>query len=128
MNYLMDTALFLWLIREEKEKISSKALKSLENADGLYLSSVSTLEIAIKYSIGKLKLKDDPERWVPELILNMGLRSLPVSVRHSLALAHLPFHHRDPFDRLLITQAKIENLTLISPDPVFKKYKVKTLW
>lgn len=94
----------------------------------LVISAVSTWEIAIKYSIGKLKLDGNPQRWIPEIILKMGLQQLPISQRHTLRMSHLPFHHKDPFDRLLAGQAQLEKMALLSPDKIFKKYKVTTIW
>lgn len=129
MKFLLDTATFLWAIFDEKEKISRKALQALENPEHeLFLSAASTWEIAIKYSLGKLELQDDPADWLPRTIQKIGLKPLTITHQHTLAVTHLPFHHKDPFDRLLIAQAKSENLHLLSPDEIFRKYRVSVVW
>ena len=129
MKYLLDTATFVMLILDERHRLSGQALNILNDTENEYaLSSVSTWEIAIKYSIGKLDLKDNPEHWLPDVILSMGLQQLPVHHHHTLEAMKLPWHHKDPFDRLLACQAHFENLPILTPDPIFKKYKVKTVW
>lgn len=92
------------------------------------LSAASLWEIAIKYSAGKLVLEEDPKKWLPGVILEMGLQQLAISHRHALGVMDLPLYHKDPFDRLLISQAKIENIPIVSPDRIFKKYKVPVIW
>lgn len=117
------------MIFGERAKISKRALKILEDpSHTLHLSAASLWEIAIKYSLGKLSLEDHPERWLPDVVTQMGLKPLSIAQHHSLALAQLPWHHRDPFDRLLVVQAKSEGLTLVSPDRLLKRYKVPLLW
>lgn len=128
MKYLLDTAVFLWTCLDMREKISPKATAVLETSSSLFLSSASVWEIAIKHSIGKLGLKGDPKEWLPDAVLKMGLKQLPVTHRHALDVAHLPNHHKDPFDRLLISQSRIEKMTLLTPDLMIKKYRVQVLW
>ena len=128
MKLLLDTATFLWMYLGEKEHFSKKALHALEKSDVIYLSAVSSWEIAIKFSLGKLELKTPPQDWLLNTIQLMGIESLPVYHQHSLHVAELPWHHKDPFDRLLISQSIQENLTLLSPDSVFKKYPVELVW
>ncbi len=127
MNYLLDTVVFLWMIFDQKESISSRALRILEEEENLYLSSISLWEIAIKYSLGRLKLKEPPKKWLPELIFQMDLKPLEMTQRHALEVAELPYYHRDPFDRLLAAQARLEEMTLISPDKIFKKYYINVI-
>lgn len=128
MKYLIDTALFLWMFFGEEKKVSPKAMEILTGKDPLYLSSVSTWEITIKYGLGKLELDQAPEKCIPEAILQMGLRSLPILQKHTLWIASLPLIHKDPFDRMLVAQTKIEDLILLSPDCIFKKYKINVIW
>ena len=129
MKLLLDTATFLWAIFDDKEKISRKALQALENAENeLYLSAASTWEIAIKYALGKLDLAKDPADWLPRTIQKIGLKPLTITHQHALAVTHLPFHHKDPFDRLLAAQTKAEGLHLVTPDEIFRKYKVPVVW
>ena len=92
----------------------------------IFVSFVTAWEIAIKYGIGKLKLPDVPEIWVPDRIRRAGFTPLPIQIQHTLRVHNLPPIHRDPFDRLLISQADVGNLTIISEDPNFTKYQVKT--
>ncbi len=129
MKYLLDTATFLWWVFGQAERLSPTALDLLRDSKNtLVLSTVSSWEIAIKYSLGKLDLKRDPGECLPDVLTQLGCEILPVSLQHSLSVTHLPWYHKDPFDRLLACQADCEDLTLITPDAIFKKYKVKTLW
>ncbi|HSK71228.1 MAG TPA: type II toxin-antitoxin system VapC family toxin, partial [Pyrinomonadaceae bacterium] len=92
----------------------------------IFVSYVTAWEIAIKYGIGKLQTPDIPEIWVPDRIRRAGFLQLPIEMRHALRVHNLPPIHKDPFDRLLISQANEENLTIITEDPNFTKYQVKT--
>lgn len=129
MKYLIDTAVFLHMIFDEPNRLSKKILTILKNEDNqLYFSAASAWEIAIKYSIGKLELKKNPAEWLPNIIIKMGLRPLPVTQHHAFELVKLPLYHRDPFDRILICQAIREKISLITPDSIFKKYKITVVW
>ena len=129
MKYLIDTAVFLWMIFDEQQKISKKALVLLKDDNNeFYFSAASAWEIAIKHSIGKLELKKNPKDWLPCIILKMGLRPLPVTQHHAFEIIKLPPYHRDPFDRMIIAQAKIENISVLTPDSIFKKYKARVIW
>lgn len=128
-GYLLDTAVFLWMIAAKTHRLTPKVLRMLdEHSKPLYLSAVSSAEISIKYSLGKLPLKAPPLEWLPGLLEDPGLRLLEFSHLHAMRLGTLPFHHRDPFDRMLVCQALSENLTLVSPDKALKKYKVGLFW
>lgn len=128
MKCLLDTATFLWMIFGEEARLSKRALRIVQESEEIHLSAVSVWEIVIKYGIGKLSLKAHPKTWLPEIVLEMGLKSLPISQRHVLEVAELKDVHRDPFDRLLIAQAVVEGLPILTPDKIFKKYSVATLW
>lgn len=129
MKYLLDTVVFLRAYAGQEGYLSEEVRDLLEQNEGkeLYVSAVSTWEMAIKSSIGKLHFKMNILS-LSDIILQMGLRQLPITMRHTLAVTRLPHHHRDPFDRLLICQAKLEGLRLISPDPIFKKYHIPVVW
>lgn len=129
MRYLFDTSTWLWSAAAP-QRLSSRVRIQLEKqADNdLYLSSASTWEIAIKYALGKLKLPETPDRWVPRVLREQSTLSLPITAAHSLAVSNLPFHHRDPFDRLLIAQAQLEDMTILTSDRSFSPYPVRTLW
>lgn len=129
MKYLIDTVVFLWVIFDERNQITEKARTLLEDPKNeLSFSAASAWEIAIKYSLGKLELKKNPAEWLPDLISKMGLHPLPISQRHALEVGRLPHHHRDPFDRLLVAQAKSEGLSMITPDSLFKDYEIEVVW
>lgn len=127
LRLLLDTHVFLWL-KSEPERIAAPALTALEDADNeLYLSVVSGWEIAIEYALGKLRLPANPPVYVPARIERAGFHELDVTMTHALAVSGLPAHHDDPFDRLLIAQAQIEGMTLVTADPRFAQYSVKSL-
>jgi PIN domain nuclease of toxin-antitoxin system len=111
------------------ERIRRGARTLLEDADNvLHLSAVSSWEIAIKYRLGKLSLPVPPSTFVPTRMLRDGIVSLAVEHHHALAVADLPDHHRDPFDRLLVAQAKIEGMTLFTADRQLRAYEVDTVF
>jgi PIN domain nuclease of toxin-antitoxin system len=116
-------------MQAEPERLNALALESLmAEANELLFSAVSSWEIAIKYALGKLALPQPPDVHVPEYIERTGVSPLDVSHRHALAVAALPPHHSDPFDRLLIAQAQIERATVLTADHVFAAYDVPMLW
>jgi len=128
VRYLLDTAIFLWSL-SEPEKLNDKAQQLLATgSEELYLSSASAWEITIKSDLGKLKLGDPPSRYVPNRMNLLGLRPLHITHAHALAIAGLARHHNDPFDRLLIAQARTEKMVLMTADHVFSKYPVQTMW
>ncbi|EKD42696.1 MAG: PilT-like protein [uncultured bacterium] len=128
-GYLLDTATFLWAIAGGEEKLPKKVLAILQKPKHpLYVSAVSSLEISIKYSLGKLPLKAPPSQWLPAIFAKGYFRLLEISHQHVLHLDQLPFHHKDPFDRLLVCQAKSENLHILSPDKILKKYTPHVFW
>lgn len=127
MKILLDTQIFLWMFLTPS-RISSNVQSLLKSSSNeFFLSSASGWEIAIKYSIGKLKLPDAPEIYVPNRMKRANLKSLEITHEHGLAIANLPIIHKDPFDRILISQANIENLTLLSTDKIFSQYAVKLI-
>ncbi len=128
MRVLIDTHIFLWLFIEPK-RIPQKVVEFLHEtgANDFYLSILSAWEISIKYGASKLKLPDVPERFVPNRMAKAGFRSLPVQMSHVLFVHNLPPVHKDPFDRLLVSQSQAEGLKILTADPVFAKYKVDVL-
>ena len=128
MKYLLDTSTFLWVYLGEVEKLPRRVVKILEGEEELFFSVVSGWEIAIKYAIGKLLFKESPSKWLPDALLSMGIQHLPMSLRQALEVSQLKFHHKDPFDRLLAVQARMEGLSILSSDKVFKKYGVDLVW
>ena len=125
MSFLLDTQIFLWMFLHPK-KIGPKIWACLRDSEnGLYFSAASAWEIAIKVRIGKMKLPNSPALYVPRRARESNIFSLPISEEHALAVADLPMEHADPFDRMLVAQAQLESLTLITSDPVFQRYDVK---
>ncbi len=127
MRVLIDTHVFLWLFADIKisQKIKDFLLDTKSNE--IYVSHVTAWEISIKYGVGKLKLPEVPELFVPDRIRRAGFLQLPIKMAHVLSVHRLPPIHKDPFDRLLVSQAKAENLTILTADPNFPRYKIKTL-
>ena len=91
----------------------------------LFLSAASAWEIAIKWGLGKLELPEPPARAVPQLMTRTAVTPLPIQHSHALHVAELPSHHRDPFDRILIAQARLESLPILTVDPLFDPYEVE---
>ena len=124
----MDTHTFLWFI-EGDARLSQKALEAiLELENSRFLSVASLWEIAIKVSIGKLKNHGPFGKLVQTQLIGNDIRLLPIATNHFDTVQRLPFHHRDPFDRLIIAQVMEENLTLLSRDSIFAAYEVQVLW
>jgi PIN domain nuclease of toxin-antitoxin system len=128
VTYLLDTGVWLWSVGEPS-RISRKARDVMADiSHDVFLSAVTSWEVAIKAASGKLQLPEPPDLYVPRRMAAQGLRPLALSHEHALAAFALPAHHRDPFDRLLIAQAKVEEMTLISADRMFDRYPVQLLW
>jgi PIN domain nuclease of toxin-antitoxin system len=123
---LLDTHAFLWWCEGSRE-LSPGARKAMAREE-CHVSVASLWEIAIKSSLGKLKLPLPFERYVPEQMQLNGFTQLEIGFRHVAACANLPWHHRDPFDRLLAVQATHEGLTMVSRDPMFERYGVQRIW
>jgi PIN domain nuclease of toxin-antitoxin system len=125
---LLDTHAFLWWVSDAPE-LSNTAREAIsDTGNECFLSIASCWEMAIKSSIGKLRLSKPIERFVNDLITENGFRLLSIDLRHTAKVASLPFHHRDPFDRLLLAQAITEKLTIVTADNQFSSYGVKLLW
>jgi len=128
MNLLLDTHAFLWFIAGNSS-LSRKARATIEDENNRILLSVASLwEIAIKVSLGKITLSEPFDTLIPEHLAANGIELLDISVEHTALVATMPFHHRDPFDRLIAAQASVEDMTLISIDEVFDVYEVVRLW
>ena len=127
MRLLLDTHVWLWWL-SEPERLPVTIHGALEDGGNeLFLSVVSSWEIAIKYALGKLALPESPAAFVEARLLRDGLSTLSIEHRHALAVAELPFHHHDPFDRLLIAQAQGESMPLATVDPKMEAYDVELL-
>jgi PIN domain nuclease of toxin-antitoxin system len=128
MRLLLDTHAFIWW-DSEPTKLSGQALALCrDRQNSLLLSVASVWEMQIKLQLGKLKLILPLAELIEGQQQTNHLEILPVLLTHVLALQHLPLHHRDPFDRLLIAQANIEDVVIVSNDPMFPKYTGKVMW
>jgi PIN domain nuclease of toxin-antitoxin system len=127
MKLLLDTHTFLWFINNSPE-LSSSAADLLESDVDLLLSMASLWEIAIKVSLNKLTLPDNYERFIPQQITLNNIEILTITFEHLTVVSRLPFHHRDPFDRLLIAQSMSENFQIVSVDTQFDRYGVSRKW
>ncbi|MDR7555458.1 MAG: type II toxin-antitoxin system VapC family toxin [Armatimonadota bacterium] len=124
MKILLDTQCWLWM-EAAPERLSAEARRVVQDgAHALYLSAASAWEIAIKHALGKLRLPVAPERYVPSRMRRGRILPLPVQVEHGLRAGRLPPYHRDPFDRLLVAQAQLEGLTILTADPQLAAYEV----
>jgi len=127
VRILLDTHVWLWMVAEpERLRASTRRLLSARENE-LLLSAASAWEMAIKYRIGKLPLPQEPALFVPSRLERDAITPLAVSHLHALAEAALPTHHQDPFDRLLIAQAKLEGLSLCTADAQIERYDVELL-
>lgn len=128
MKYLIDTQVLLWIITDDK-RLSKKTKKIFLNSQNTILFSLASLwEIAIKISLKKLVLDDGLPDFINKHIKGNAVEILDIEISHILALENLPFHHRDPFDRLIISQSITENISLISSDKSFDLYSIKRIW
>lgn len=122
MRLLLDTHTVLWQLSGERE-LSHAAQTAISRADDLLISAVSFAEIGIKAATGKLRLPEG----LADRIASSGARTLGLSATHGLAVADLPVHHRDPFDRLLIAQAAVERLSVVTADQRFARYDIDVI-
>ena len=128
MKYLLDTCAFLWFL-EDSPNLTLAARKAIiDPSNEIYLSAVSGWEIGRKFARGDLQLPKRPEILLPEMRETMGILSLPLNELEAISAEKLPLIHKDPFDRMLIAQAMLNGMTLISSDAVFGGYTVSLLW
>ncbi|MEH1958096.1 MAG: type II toxin-antitoxin system VapC family toxin [Nostoc sp.] len=128
MKLLLDTQCWLWWFAQP-ERLNEEAIAHIADENNeLWLSVASIWEIGIKVAIGKLPLPDPLDSYISSRMAQLGMRSLEITASHALQAAALPLHHRDPFDRMLIAQAQIEEMTLVSADSMFNKYDISLLW
>ena len=127
MDLLLDTHTLIWFVEDDK-KLSDNARINVENlANPCSISIACIWEIAIKISIGKLKMVQ-PFKHLYKTLNKNRIEFLPITFEHTLLVSKLELRHRDPFDRLIIAQAQAENMTIVTKDPNFKKYSVELLW
>ncbi len=128
MRILLDTHAFLfWIL--DSDRLSRQAREMFEDSgNDLLWSAASSWEISIKYALGRLEFTKPPKELFPEQLRRQRIGSLPVEHSHAFRVAELPLHHRDPFDRLLVAQAQIERIPILSRDPALRDYDVEVVW
>lgn len=128
MTYLLDTHAFLWFVTNDAQ-LSAVAFGLISDpTNDILVSPASYWEVAIKVSMKKYPLKVPFETFIAEAIARHDFEILPIEVRHVAALVDLPFHHKDPFDRLIVAQAKVEGIDVISIDAVLDAYPIRRVW
>ncbi|MGB9754353.1 type II toxin-antitoxin system VapC family toxin [Roseiflexus castenholzii] len=128
MKLLLDTHAFLWFVGGD-ERLSPSARALIEDmSNDAYLSIASLWEMAIKISLGRLQLAQPFETFIPHQLSLNRIRLLGITISHTAKVSTLPFHHRDPFDRLLVAQAQVEQMPLVSSDAAFDAYGLTRLW
>ena len=128
MKLLLDTCTFLWIITDAPElsKHARELFSSPQNE--VYLSAVSTWEISLKHSLRRLSFPESIQRFIPFQREQHGIASLPLDEESTLQLDRLPKLHNDPFDRILVCQAIVQGLTILTPDSLIIQYPVRVLW
>lgn len=128
MRLLLDTHSLLWMLADV-EKLSHTARSAIRDPENVLLASIASYwEIGIKVSIGKLTLREDWQESIPREMARNRVEWLPISVAHVNEVSSLPWHHRAPFDRLLLAQARVDGLHLVSGDGQFDAYGVSLVW
>jgi PIN domain nuclease of toxin-antitoxin system len=128
VRLLLDTSAFLWWITNDPKLSATAAALIADTGNTIYLSAATGWEIATKFAIGKLPLPDGPDRYVAHHMQVNGVTELPVLLAHTLHVHTLPFHHKDPFDRILVAQSQVESIPILTADPLIAQYAVTVLW
>jgi len=121
MNVLLDTHTFLWW---DEDELPARVVERIRAADTVFVSAASAWEISIKAALGKITVRSA----LADAIAEYGFDELPIRMTHAEAVRGLPAHHRDPFDRMLVAQAQVERLTIVSRDPLIAAYDVSVAW
>jgi len=128
MKALLDTHAFLWLITGDERLSETSKEIFLDQENSLFFSAASLWEICVKKSLGKLSLKGGWLKIIQDEMEVNAIQWLPIEMLHCAELTKLPFHHRDPFDRMLIAQAMVEDMHLLSRDSRFSAYEITCIW
>jgi len=127
VNVLLDTSTLLWWVTGGDRLSDAERWAIQEPGNQVFVSVASAWEIAIKVERGRLTLPLPAERYLPDLLRRFGFEALDVRLAHALRAGSLPVHHRDPFDRLLVAQAQLEDLPIVTADPAIARYDVDTI-
>ena len=128
MRLLVDTAAFIWLVEGDAKLNASMRGLMTDAANDVFLSAASAWEIVIKHGLGRLALRVPPDEYVTRQRRLHRIESLPISEAAALQVEKLPGVHRDPFDRIIVAQAIVEGLTIMTGDPLIKAYPVPVVW
>lgn len=128
MKLLVDTCAFLWIASESPRLSKVAAAVFLDRNNDRYLSAASSWEIAIKHAAGRLLLPERPDIFIPMVREASGIASLEIDEESALHAGKLPALHADPFDRMLVAQAIVHGMTILTPDPQIERYAVRVLW
>jgi PIN domain nuclease of toxin-antitoxin system len=128
VRILLDTCTFLWIIGDAPELSNRARELFIDPANDVFLSAVSAWEISVKHGLGRLPLPEPPEKFIPFHRERHGIEALPLEEEATLYLNRLPSSHRDPFDRMLICQAIVHGLVILTPDELVTQYPVRSLW
>lgn len=128
MKLLLDTCTFLW-IAGDVNRVSPAAREAfMDSENQRFLSTASAWEISIKYSSGRLALPDRPDQYVPKIRDQAGIESQDVDEESALLAGRLALFHSDPFDRILVAQAIVHGMVILTPDKIIEQYAVRVLW
>ena len=127
MNLLLDTHVLLWWLADDSRLGADARVAITEPRNIPYVSAATAWEIAIKAALGRARIPGNAMRWLPGEIERNHFVELPVTIAHALGVEGLPRHHDDPFDRLLVAQARVEGMTLVTADPQLRRYDVPVL-
>ena len=128
MRLLIDSQSLIWYVDQDHLLSPAAHAAMTDTNNDLLLSAATIWEIAIKVGLKKLSLSMPYKQWITKALDDLGMTVLPITVEYADAQAGLPSHHRDPFDRLLVAQAQVENMALVSADPGFDPYGINRLW
>ena len=128
MRLLLDTCTFLWIAGGDAALSPTAARLFASPENEVFLSAVSAWEIAVKHQLGRLELREPPDRFVSAQREAHGIEPLPLDEESALQVGRLPALHRDPFDRMLVCQAIVHGLAILTPDPLVAQYPARTIW
>jgi len=128
VKVLLDTCTFLWIITGER-RVPPRVVELFQSPDNeIFLSAASAWEISLKHGLGKLRLPEPPERFVPAARATYGVATLAIDEETALHASKLPLLHRDPFDRILVSQSIVHGMAILTPDPLITQYPARTMW
>ncbi len=128
MKILLDTCTFLWIITADPQVSAHACELFVDPFNEVWLSGVSSWEISMKYALGRLPLPESPDQLIPSQRELHGIESLPLEEEATFYLTKLPEYHKDPFDRMLVCQAIVRGLTILTPDKLIQQYPARTTW